>query len=723
MEGKQWLYFLINAAGGFYAVENGLVVVKTEPTPLRNTPDGWQDISLGWERNMTEFGINRKFSLPLGFVLDGAQILRYIIATKGYEEPVFLVIKRQALHLDPAEYYYYHKYFYKGELDLSSFKDEETRVECSIMEGQLTKDYKANKNTMYELDIDSLEPIYVKMDGVRLRTGATMPLIDDLEISSMQIALGYLLPVVFINQEGLAPGISIKSQNLEQTQSLEYPNAFDFLAHSENWFCKNENSYPVPIRLNGTLPFETVKNDVAGAFSFRFQTNLQTPANQGLYEFYPATPAGSPGDQVDIPFDLTITLQPNERLFFRGALIRSAPAQELSLKFREGGFLRVGADSIYKTTYIKALWPGKVYSELVKNISGSAGNASSQLLEDRKNIVISSGDAIRSLAGAKVKTRLADFFTSYNVVMNAGLGIEGNKIVFERKSHFFDKSNPIPLGKVKNVNIKLAIDLLFNNLKIGYPDQEYNDVNGREEFNITDEWSTAIKKIVKVLELVSIYRADPFGIEYTRINLDGKDSTDSGADNDVFLLNINSYEPKTLAEAVGDIPAGTTYYELRREVYDLVEGLTFPETLFNIEELTPRRLIAEHGNWIKSLLFWYENTYLTFQTNAKNAALKTVFTPPIAASQTFDEDIPIPVSSLNEAFAIPIYVEFEPEASIDIVELLEENPNRCFSFEHPNGQTYTGYNMKIGIAANSLQSEVFQLLLTNDNDIQTLING
>jgi hypothetical protein len=88
-----------------------------------------------------------------------------------------------------------------------------------------------------------------------------------------------------------------------------------------------------------------------------------------------------------------------------------------------------------------------------------------------------------------------------------------------------------------------------------------------------------------------------------------------------------------------------------------------------------------------------------------------------------DEDIDVPINSLGPGFAKPYIFEFFPEGSIDLVELLEENPNRCFSFETPEGHILKGYNLKIGIQPDSKEAQAFQLLSTYDNDLTKLKNG
>lgn len=60
-------------------------------------------------------------------------------------------------------------------------------------------------------------------------------------------------------------------------------------------------------------------------------------------------------------------------------------------------------------------------------------------------------------------------------------------------------------------------------------------MNGRDEFRFTTEYTTGIDITDNVLELISPYRADVYGIEFLSQKR-GQDTTDSESDNDVFLF-------------------------------------------------------------------------------------------------------------------------------------------------------------------------------------------
>jgi hypothetical protein len=67
-----------------------------------------------------------------------------------------------------------------------------------------------------------------------------------------------------------------------------------------------------------------------------------------------------------------------------------------------------------------------------------------------------------------------------------------------------------------------------------------------------------------------------------------------------------------------------------------------------------------------------------------------------------------------------MYFEFDTEVPINLAELLEANPNRCFSFEH-EGEVYLGFSIKAGIAPNDLKEQAYKLISVPTNNLSKLI--
>jgi hypothetical protein len=705
VEGKGWLYNIVDTLGRTAQVENGLVVFKSNYKPLVYTPDGWQDILIGWERNMSEFGVNRNFSLPLGFVLDGKQIVDTIAYTKNFDEKLYLLIQKQKLFIDTSSFYFYYDKFYKGELDFTTHDQSENKSTISIMEGKLSKQLKAKKSFNYEIPLDDPEAITVKMDGINIQYEFQMLGADETySVGTNQLLAGRQFFMTFYRADAGNQLLNVVTQDVYRGIAT----GIDYATDEDHWILKAIDT--ANITANFKFNFNLFKSPTIGFVNFRVSLYNQNGAIVHDFINENINSAAFYNQVVNVNDTVTLNLVAEDRLFLIASISGSPtganPASNATITTTEQP-TRFSYFSKYRSTTIKALKPYTLYKRLVGNISGDEANAISALLQAHPNLVVTSGDGLRSLPGdVVIKTSLNDFFTSFNVVLNAGMGIENNRLVFEDKAYFFDESDPIHLGKIRNFKSRWLTEILANSIKIGWPNQTYDDTNGKQEFNTTQERGSVVERISKTLELVSVYRADSFGAELTRINLEGKITTDSSADNDVFILNVDlSFQNEDDS------------YNLKRGTYDTIDGLLSPETAFNIEELTPARLLEKHRNWINSIFYGFESTALKFQTIDKNRELKTV-----QGATVYDEDADFIIGS-SPRLLIPRVFEFEPETPDELVELMEANPNRCFSFEHPNGNIYKGFNLKVGIAPNDEQTQAFQLISAPSNDLKTLIDG
>lgn len=87
------------------------------------------------------------------------------------------------------------------------------------------------------------------------------------------------------------------------------------------------------------------------------------------------------------------------------------------------------------------------------------------------------------------------------------------------------------------VDVKVSVDSgsIYSSITIGYDKKDYESINGRDEFNFCNTYSTGCTSFEKELTLKSKYRADSYGIEFTAQKR-GEDTTDSTSDKDVFFV-------------------------------------------------------------------------------------------------------------------------------------------------------------------------------------------
>jgi hypothetical protein len=701
MQGNDFLYFFTDSTNRSFYVENGLVKLSSVPRPLQFTPGEWQNLLITNKRNQKYFALDRNFTIPLNAVEDGALILKDQFYKHGIETIVNLVILKQHLFYDGTEQGYHYKSFYKGEFDFGNFVHSGPIVTINVMEGGLSKLIKAKESTVYEIPMDHPDHEWIKMDGIILKEGVNFTAVD-MELKKSVLGTYIIPPLIFSSSDSSqSPGVSFYSPNVESMTS----NSFNYLHTSSNSIALAypTNTAPVVLRITGPLYYKLHRNDAGLGIRLRFFKSSQTAANQNVY----LVPIGgnTPGQTYGANVNFNISLEPGERLFFYLEYIGVTGGIDTSISLLPSTNLRIDYDFRQTTSYIRCLKPYTVFSELIKMISDGAYIPQSNVLALWDNLKITCGDAIRGLDGAILKTNLSDFFDTYNVDLDLAMGLIAGVLRMEYKADFIDYLNPIPLGSVKNLSVKPAKDYIYNTIVAGQRDITYDNVNGKQEFNSKVLWSTPNTRITKELNRLSPYRRDSFGIEFIRINLEGKTTTDNSGDNDEFVIHT------------AKIPYG--YYFLdNRPVYMLdrtlnsgATGLIEPSTPFNLF-FSPKRMLLRSGSFIRSLFYKQDSRKIVFQTSDKNKEL-------ISGGVIEKNDLAI--GSLAAPHFMPIEISFETVVPIDLIETLEASPVRAFSFEYL-GITYKGIPVTAGIKPADNESQTFILLSSPDNDLTQLIN-
>jgi hypothetical protein len=702
MQGKDFLYFLTDAQNRSFYVENGLVQVSSAPRPLEFTPGEWQNVLVDNTRNQKYFALDRSFSIPLNAVEDGAKILKDQYYKKGIETIVNLVILRQDIFYDGTEYGYFYRGFYKGELDFSNFNHHGAIVTINVMEGGLPKLIKAKENLVYEIPMDHPDAETILMDGIVLKEAANYTAVD-VELKKSLFGTYFIVPLIFLSSDSSAnPGVFFYSPTVQYMGS----NFFNFMKESFNVVAQADpgNAGPVVLNINGQLIYKVTQNGGNLGIRLRFFKSSQTAANQNTY-LLTTTPVG--GSTAGVTYtsnvSLAISLQPDERLFFFVEYIGTTGANDTVIVFQPQSTLRITYDFRYKKTYINALTPGTVFRELIKHISDSTHIPQSNLLSLWDNIKLTCGDAIRGIQGAVLKTSLSDFFQAFDSQFDTGLGIIAGVLRLEYKADFVDYNNPIHLGSVKGLSVKPSKDQLYNSLVVGYRDITYDDVNGKQEFNSRTTWSLPNTRITKELSKISPYRADSYGIEFLRINLEGKNTTDSSSDNDVFMIHTRKY-PTTFPQEL------ITAYEVDRGLNTGAGGMIETATPFNFF-LSPKRMLERNGRHLHSFFYKQDSLFIKFLTADKNKEM---------TSGGIVEKGDVLIGNLPLAYFTPNELEFEAPPPLGLVEFLEASPVRAFQFDYL-GMGFRGIAIKAPIKPASNEAQTFQLLSAPDNDLTQLI--
>lgn len=586
VERKIWKYFLVDSITKFAWYETpggnfllGNVFTSMTGLELPEEPDGWMNTQVSFGRNNHYWGLNRTFTIPLKFVRTGARIIRHVFYLgKGIESPLSLFVYKW----DDITGIY--RLYYQGQLDLTQFNDNVAEgVTVNIMQGGVTQLLKAYENLPIEIPLDGSIPENIKVydDGV---------LLDDVfhyQIINLAAQIPGLIPLtsVFLTNDGDNIGITHGDQIVEQP----YPNYFQ---KSSNYIFSSVA--PISVRIQGQITVRSDQRETNTVFYMFLATSLSTQFLDGAISkaIGLVTPSVPPvgtnwrptdsqiviNGQRTFGFDVTINLAANEHLFVM--IFNNFATYPIDIL---GGQFSLSFSSRYRPSRIWGITMYDAFRLLMKNICKISSTtdqvfdfgADSNLLQQYKRFVLTSGDAIRAsttpdyfqyfnlatlnpqnpnnqfyngqtILGLVLKTSLSDLFDAANPILNAALG--NQKLIGEKESLFIEDKKYVldpsvitmTLDKISNLRISVSIDYYFNWLKIGYQAQQYDETAGKFEYNTTFNWQANIKKFQKVLELICKYRTDSYGIEYTRFNTQGgKSTTFNNSDNSVFILNTD----------------------------------------------------------------------------------------------------------------------------------------------------------------------------------------
>ena len=772
--------------GGTMHVDNGAVISSAQRKALPNNPDGWNDISIGWERNMTNYGIVRNFSLPLGFVLDGAKILRKIFLTENIERKLSILITQLSLKLTPTKFAYQYLFIYKGDLDLSTCQVVPNKVTINIMESGISKLLKANEGTVYELPLDDPDARVVYCDGITLFERVNFGVVDGITMSN---PVNYFaMPFTEFNREGKSSGVYIQGQTFEPIGDLHSTSLDDYRHSSLNYFIQNTTDTPITVKLEGTIKYK-FRSDLSGLLPGGPSPNvtlLVTSSIDGKL-VDSVTFTGNLNDVLyskEVSFTNTLDSK-DENLFFillisDHIIIGDGDHEVYDFEFYPDSEVHTSLETRFKASMVRMFTLYDCYRKLTGKITGDPDDAVSTLLANNLNMCITCGDAIRGFDGSKIKTKMTDFFKAVNVQFNAGMGIENNKVTIEEKAHYYNYSNPIPLGEVKSFpKITNATDLMANTFKIGSEAKDYTDINGRNEFNNTYLFSSPITRVVKEFSLLSPYRRDCYGFEYTRINFDGQKTTDSQGDNDIWIVNTSKGAPysflllpfgthfETEAPNLFKLPGnnleiGTLLYHTDSvnagefhvvSVSNAVEGFTYVTVLeavitddnagalytagvhpYGLRRgtydvitglLSPDTIFNIEDMTVARLIKKHSNWLHGMLEGFEGKELtfqtteknKLLYTQ--QGSVINEEAANVKINELAAPLFKPKYIEIEVKVPVNLTALLENNPAKCFSFTW-HGKLYKGFLMKAGISISDNAQQVFKLLSSPDNDFSKL---
>lgn len=654
------------------------LVYQQKTYVLPNAPIGWEENIIRWSRSEFYYGMIRSFSVPLKFVLDGAWILRTGFYTYGIRGNALLTIEE----LNLATWGY--ELIYSGDIDFSTFTDSLTEVTVTAMEGGLSANIKAYENVKYTIPLNVPDAVDIQLTGLKLLESALFlftPAISYPITLNNQVIFD--LQLIQNETQSIVPSV----QQVDW-QSLGVPPPTPNLTANEGWFYRANGA--------GTI---NVKGFVSGQ-------NFMIYIRDETYAIIETIGGSVDGSDFNINFDYDISVTDGQRLFITGTTFTVGGGPQITDGEFTGSFTTIAPD-----TMCKALRPKYLFEQLLLRMNqGAPVSIQSFLLDEWEQLCITSGVAIRELENPVIITSFKDFFTSINSVLNAGFGIESGKAVLEKKAYWFKSTlQAADVGENKSFNLEVYEAYLASSVKIGYPDQQFSTIiNGRDEVNSTQVYSLPITRVQKELDLLSIYRADPYGIEDLRITKQDGDTTNNNNDNDVFFVKIKA-DPENIS--------GTPYYRPERsEGYLSLSGVLAAETYYNWD-ISPHRNLLRHGDFLHSILDKFDGAFINFESALKNSSMNVVG----LNGQRTIEDQDLSIGTLPDKIFLPYLITIVTKLPKNAMNLVDNFPTGYIRSQFLNNNQ-DGFIIDFSVDVSKNRQRELKLLLTPFNQLENLIH-
>lgn len=667
-------------------------------------PIGWNDDEKEFARHEQYHGIVAKFSNSLKFIDSGADYIQLILDIYGINEEIKL--SREEKHPQTDVW----TLTYSGFLDLSTWTKEKNQVGVKFNSGGIEQLLKSREAEKVEIDrettidgkvITPLKTIDVELQGRRIflksKLEAKAP--DNIIYLSIFSSDG--------NRRDVTSGFPLNIINKSHEEIASVPT--DVFANEGNgttnmmFFLNSKVERSLKINLN--FNFRTSVTRQRNVNAGRFIIGLTTYINGSDYNFkervilFSSTSwdadvnlggsvFGNQGLNHTINWSGTINLLPNESLTIETLIDANVGNWDVTID-NIVGQISVDEDSYHPITFSKAILAHELGDRLVYIATNSEKAFYSELL-GRTDIGYSQEGKLSLLAFTHgfyvrgfdklpiptdgppkienlfkpITTSFKDYTTSLNAAFNVGIGIEksGNKEIvrLEDLSYFYNRNVTIKLpNQIKNVKRTIAADKYFSAIEIGYTEGGiYDEACGLDEYNAKTNFTTVINRLKNTYSKLSEYRADSYGMEFTRRKQKSlNDTEDTSRDNSIWFLDLK--------KEIGGIFKQRTWQD---DFDNLPVGVFSPETATNLR-LSPFNCMLRHSWWFSGGLKKYMTDKLRYASSTANSNLKTKLKLSSGGNGVeYSENSDIINSELQTARFVPEEIEFDHVCDFGIMQ-------------------------------------------------------
>ncbi len=536
---------------------------------VSNSIRNWKNIEVKIQRNGTS-STYPQISFPFEFVLDGYDIIKSI-----FEEYMHRAKADIYIYLRKENWPYVSDPYEQPEifhLDWTSYEETETVISMSTESWQLWDILRARRKLNYDIPVAEIKAPYPwNFQRINLENTLNMHSFSEIDVTRT-------------HSSAVSLGMSLKNSEVSVPDKMIIQNVSD--GGNPQWFIQSAETLrePLDLQIKGDLkipsfsliPSEGTEINYASIGFYRIDEN-----NVSHIIGHCSIPINQQGEYrgpIDNKFKVNTSLEPydsvkqeTDKIYFMVAVSLKSESEQAQYRIKIEQGYEFDFTLVYQAKHdpvnIDVIDPKILLQTLVDRITGTTGEYATGIEEFNESeddlIMMAAAESIRGFEKANVHTSYDQFMT-WMEVFGYEQYIDEKTLLFRKRAKSFREDlTAIELDETECAGLKTSIntDYLFSGLKVGYNRKDIENTNVRFEFNGIQEYTTDLDIQENVLEKISPYRADCYGIEFLAQER-GKDTTDNKADKDLFLVNLefngepkNEYSIKAI-EFVGNLPYG-----------------------------------------------------------------------------------------------------------------------------------------------------------------------
>lgn len=524
----------------------------------------WDDVEMSFKRGDYD-GVVRSFSTKFEFTNGAYSLLlkEYLSNYLNSSATLVFYIRNNSWLLNEK---------FRCALDYSTFSYNDTTCEINAVDNSLASLIKAKKGTQYEYPVKEIkESQPLDYDRLLMNSDIKWSIPSDAEepnVSHVMTAYPnayYTIPFYMLGQPEIATKDIVEvfdtaENRFESTESL-----------FGEYLFKNISDRDLTIRIKVKFSVFITYQRPGVSFPIYIRLSSYNENSKELKIYYQSATIQT-FNTYTVDIDENLTISPGEMINFNIALAKSDPIyQNFPVNFKFNSLdtpLNISFSERGKSVKIDCISPKVLLNRLLRSITDKnnvTGEIATGVDERLDMAMIVPAESIRGLPNAKIYTSYIKFANWMSAEFGFVPVIGDEKVTFVHRDTLFQDTEIKDLqDSTSDLEYNVNAGLVYSGVKVGYDKQDYDSVNGRDEFRFTNEYTTGITLTDNVLELVSPYRADAYGMEFLAEKR-GEDTTDSDSDNDIFFVGASLDGEK---------------YKLVRDGYT-ISGVISPSTMFN----------------------------------------------------------------------------------------------------------------------------------------------